>query len=72
MRSIVVAFCLAILGLASFGAICPAADAPTNDSPAPSAADQAKDKDIRKLLELSGAGRMGVQVATQMLKTFRQ
>ena len=34
--------------------------------------DPAKEKDIRRLLELTGAATLGAQVMNQMLQTFRQ
>jgi hypothetical protein len=40
-------------------------------APPASAADSAKQKDIRKLLELTGSGQIGLQVARQMVDSFR-
>jgi hypothetical protein len=40
-------------------------------APHASAAESAKQKDIRKLLELSGSGQIGMQVARQMVESFR-
>ncbi len=36
-----------------------------------SAMDPAKEKDIRRLLDVTGAGKLGVQVMTQMITSFR-
>jgi len=40
-------------------------------APAARAEETAKQKDIRKLLELSGSGQIGIQVARQMIDSFR-
>jgi len=61
MRNIAIAFLIGMFAMAALARTCTAADAP----------DPAKEQDVRKLLDLSGAGKMGVQVMEQMTKAFR-
>ena len=49
----------------------PAADTQPEKSAAATSEDQAKEHDIRRLLELTGSGKLGVQIAGQMLDQFR-
>lgn len=72
MRKVFIPCLLAIFAFASLNVFCEAAETSPAEAPAPSAADQAKEVDIRKMLDLSGSGHVGVQVMNQMLKSFRQ